>query len=43
MTVEEFYKEIKGDYDEVIKRLRKPEKIPRFVAMFLKSAHWMTF
>ncbi len=40
MTVEEFYREIRGDYDEVIKRLRKAEKIPRFVSMFLKDTNY---
>ena len=40
MTVQDFYNEIGGDYEEVIKRLRVPDKIPRFINMFLKDTNY---
>ena len=35
MTVQEFYSEIKGNYDEVIGRMRKDDRVKKFVFMFL--------
>lgn len=35
MTIEEMYKEINGDYEDVLNRLRKPELVEKFVKKFL--------
>ena len=35
MTIQEVYEEINGDYDDVIKRLRKPELVEKFTKKFL--------
>lgn len=38
MTVEEFYKTVDGDYDEIMKRMMKEERILKFLGMFQKDA-----
>ena len=40
MTPEEFYNEIGGDYSEVIRRIPLPNKIPRFIKMFLEDKNY---
>ena len=35
MTVQEFYAKINGDYDEVLSRLMKEERILKYLKMFL--------
>ncbi|XME02979.1 Hpt domain-containing protein [Lachnospiraceae bacterium C1.1] len=40
MTVEEFYNNTGGDYEEIIKRLKAPEKVVRFVNMFMKDGNY---
>lgn len=35
MTIQEVYEEIGGDFDDVIKRLRKPELVEKFTKKFL--------
>lgn len=37
MTVQEFYSEVDGNYDEIIKRLRTDERVMKFVGMFAKD------
>ena len=37
MTVQEFYSEIKGNYDEVIGRMRNDARVKKFVFMFLED------
>lgn len=37
MTVQEFYAEIKGNYDEIISRMRKEDRVKKFVFMFLED------
>ena len=40
MTVEEFYNRSGGDYEEIIKRLKAPEKVTRFINMFMKDENY---
>ncbi len=40
MTVQEFYDAIGGNYDEVLRRIPLPDKIPRFINMFLKDENY---
>lgn len=40
MTVEEFYAAIGGDYDAIMRRLPSPDKVLRFVTLFLKDNNY---
>lgn len=40
MTVEEFYNKTGGDYEEIIKRFKAPEKVVRFISMFMKDGNY---
>lgn len=42
MTVEEFYAEVEGNYDEIMKRLRTDERVMKFVGMFAKDESYNT-
>lgn len=37
MTVQECYVEMEGDYDEVLSRLGKPERIEKYLKLFLSD------
>ena len=37
MTVKEFYSEIKGNYEEIIGRMRDDTRVKKFVFMFLRD------
>jgi len=37
MTLKEFYDEINGNYDEVMYRLKKEERVIKFLGMFLRD------
>lgn len=37
MTMKEFYDLIKGDYEDVLKRMRSEERVKKFVIMFLRD------
>lgn len=37
MTVQEFYLEIKGNYEEIIGRMRDDARVKKFVFMFLRD------
>lgn len=37
MTVQEFYSEIKGNYEEIIGRMRDDARVKKFVFMFLRD------
>jgi len=42
MTLEELYREIAGNYQDIRERLRKEERIERFVLLFLKDTSYQT-
>lgn len=42
MTLEELYREIAGNYEDIRERLRKEERIERFVLLFLKDTSYQT-
>lgn len=42
MTVQEFYSEVDGNYDEIMKRLRTDERVMKFVGMFAKDESYNT-
>lgn len=42
MTVQEFYVEVEGNYDEIMKRLRTDERVMKFVGMFAKDESYNT-
>jgi HPt (histidine-containing phosphotransfer) domain-containing protein len=42
MTVQEFYNEVGGDYDEIMSRLRTEERISKFAGMFTKDESFKT-
>jgi chemotaxis protein histidine kinase CheA len=42
MTVQEFYAEIGGDYDDIMSRLRTEERITKFAGMFAKDESYNT-
>jgi chemotaxis protein histidine kinase CheA len=42
MTVQEFYDEIGGDYNEILSRLKTEERIKKFVGMFGKDESYKT-
>ena len=42
MTLEELYREIAGNYQDIRERLRKEERIGRFVLLFLKDTSYQT-
>lgn len=37
MTLEMLYQQIGGNYQDILQRLRKPERIEKFVLLFLKD------
>lgn len=43
MTLEELYKEIGGNYQSISERLRKEERIKKFVLLFLKDDSYQTY
>lgn len=43
MTLEELYENIKGNYPDILGRLRKEERIEKFVLLFLKDRSYQTF
>lgn len=43
MTLEEMYQEIEGNYSDILDRLRKEERIEKFVLLFLKDSSFQTF
>ena len=43
MTLESLYKKIGGDYQEIFHRLRKEERIEKFVLLFLKDQSYQNF
>lgn len=43
MTLEEMYQEIEGNYSDILDRLRKEERIEKFVLLFLKDRSFQTF
>lgn len=42
MTVQEFYTEVGGSYDEIMTRLRTDERVIKFVGMFAKDDSYNT-
>lgn len=42
MTLEELYREIAGNYQDIRERLRKEARIERFVLLFLKDTSYQT-
>lgn len=40
MTVQECYEKMDGDYNSVLKRLAKEERIQKFLLMFLKDTNY---
>lgn len=42
MTLEELYQEISGNYQNIKERLRKEERIEKFVLLFLKDESYPT-
>lgn len=42
MTLEELYREIGGNYQEIIERLRTEERVSKFVLLFLKDTSYQT-
>jgi len=42
MTVEEFYTEIGGNYNEIMSRLRTEERVAKFAKMFTKDESYNT-
>lgn len=43
MTLEELYQEIGGNYQSICERLRKEERIRKFVCLFLKDQSYQLF
>lgn len=43
MTLEELYQEIGGNYHDIQERLRKEERIQKFVLLFLKDNSYQDF
>lgn len=43
MTLEELYREINGNYQSICERLRKEERIEKFVLLFLKDQSYTLF
>ncbi len=43
MTLEEMYQNIEGNYPDILRRLRKEERIEKFVLLFLKDSSYQTF
>lgn len=43
MTLEELYREIGGDYQNILGRLQQEERIEKFVRLFLKDTSYQTF
>ena len=43
MTLEEMYRNIEGNYPDILRRLRKEERIEKFVLLFLKDSSYQTF
>ncbi len=43
MTLKELYEEIGGDYHDIESRLRKEERIRKFVLLFLKDNSYQNF
>ncbi len=43
MTLEELYREIGGNYQSISERLRKEERIKKFVLLFLKDTSYQTY
>ena len=43
MTLEEMYQDIEGNYSDILDRLRKEERIEKFVLLFLKDSSFQTF
>jgi HPt (histidine-containing phosphotransfer) domain-containing protein len=42
MTVQEFYNEVGGDYNEILSRLKTEERISKFAGMFAKDESYKT-
>jgi len=42
MTVQEFYDEVGGDYNEIMSRLRTEDRIRKFAAMFTRDESYKT-
>ncbi|MCR5785999.1 MAG: Hpt domain-containing protein [Eubacterium sp.] len=40
MTTEEFYNQIGGSWEEILKRIPLPSKVSKFVNMFLKDTNY---
>lgn len=43
MTLEEMYRNIEGNYPDILRRLRKEELIEKFVLLFLNDSSYQTF
>lgn len=43
MTLEQLYGKIDGNYESMVQRLRKEERIQKFVLLFLKDQSYETF
>ena len=42
MTVQEFYDEVGGDYNEIMSRLRTEDRIRKFAGMFTRDESYKT-
>lgn len=43
MTLRELYREVGGNYQSILERLRKEERIKKFVLLFLKDNSYQTY